>query len=238
MWRMGACSEVCNPMLSEKRPRQWHRAWRCSLQHACAIPFRDERSSLQPRRFTAIRSLQSRLRCLASANFHRITAIPLCRCSPQAAPSYPSLLCPTGDSSPAPVGLLSPSRCARAAPRRCCCSLSRHQAAETLPVSRLVSSPPFPSALRVRQVFRPSGTGAHALAHSLAGHTDTVRSLHVMEGVGVISGSHDCTARLWTFQGDVLAGEPDCPPYRTPRLTVRLAPGGRSSRLAARLPSF
>ncbi|KDO51447.1 hypothetical protein CISIN_1g0043292mg, partial [Citrus sinensis] len=41
-------------------------------------------------------------------------------------------------------------------------------------------------------------------AQTFVGHTDTVRGLSVMPGVGIISASHDCTIRLWALTGQVL----------------------------------
>ena len=39
-------------------------------------------------------------------------------------------------------------------------------------------------------------------AQTLVGHADTVRGLAIMPGVGFLSASHDCTARLWTPSGE------------------------------------
>lgn len=39
----------------------------------------------------------------------------------------------------------------------------------------------------------------------MRGHGDTVRGLALMPGVGFLSASHDCTARLWTHGGDSAA---------------------------------
>lgn len=39
----------------------------------------------------------------------------------------------------------------------------------------------------------------------MRGHGDTVRGLALMPGVGYLSASHDCTARLWTHGGDSAA---------------------------------
>ena len=33
----------------------------------------------------------------------------------------------------------------------------------------------------------------------IKGHSDTVRGLALMPGVGFLSASHDCTARMWTY---------------------------------------
>jgi phospholipase A-2-activating protein len=37
------------------------------------------------------------------------------------------------------------------------------------------------------------------------GHTDTVRGLAALPGVGFVSGSHDCSLRVWSLDGTTLA---------------------------------
>lgn len=37
------------------------------------------------------------------------------------------------------------------------------------------------------------------------GHTDSVRGVAILPGVGFVSGSHDCSLRVWSLEGDVLA---------------------------------
>jgi phospholipase A-2-activating protein len=41
-------------------------------------------------------------------------------------------------------------------------------------------------------------------AATYQGHVDTVRGLALAPGVGFLSASHDCTARLWTFGGETV----------------------------------
>ena len=42
-------------------------------------------------------------------------------------------------------------------------------------------------------------------SQTLLGHGDTVRGLAIMPGVGFLSASHDCTARLWSRDGETAA---------------------------------
>ena len=42
-------------------------------------------------------------------------------------------------------------------------------------------------------------------SQTLLGHGDTVRGLAIMPGVGFLSASHDCTARLWSRDGETSA---------------------------------
>jgi len=42
-------------------------------------------------------------------------------------------------------------------------------------------------------------------SQTLIGHSDTVRGLAIMPGVGFLSASHDCTARLWSRGGETAA---------------------------------
>ena len=39
---------------------------------------------------------------------------------------------------------------------------------------------------------------------TITGHADTVRGLALMPNVGFLSASHDCTARLWTLEGETV----------------------------------
>jgi phospholipase A-2-activating protein len=55
-------------------------------------------------------------------------------------------------------------------------------------------------------VRRWEGEGeAGAPSKVMRGHGDTVRGLALMPGVGFLTASHDCTARLWTHGGDSAA---------------------------------
>ena len=52
-------------------------------------------------------------------------------------------------------------------------------------------------------------TGANSApltpSRTITGHADTVRGLALMPGVGFLSASHDCTARLWTLGGETVS---------------------------------
>ena len=48
-------------------------------------------------------------------------------------------------------------------------------------------------------------SGADKPSQTLLGHSDTVRGLAIMPGVGFLSASHDCTARLWSRDGETAA---------------------------------
>ena len=84
----------------------------------------------------------------------------------------------------------------------CCAMILEGHDGPVLCVTRVEDSSVFvsgsgDSTLRVWDLSIDGGT----CVSTMQGHTDTVRSVACVPGIGIISGSHDTTARVWTIDG-------------------------------------